>query len=502
MSQGRILCCLCGSSIEPNSAAMCIDCLRSQVSIVDDFETTTEIVQCKKCDRWQTKQDTWVHHEMESSGLLGACLKKIIGFQKPDTKVVDAKWIWTEPHCKRMKISVNIERAVMDDKIKLQQNLVIEYVIKNKQCLECIREATDHTWGALIQVRQHVNHKKSFYLLESQLIEAGLYNLMVNVEIAREGLDLYFKSKNQADRVVEFISSHMIVKSKQSKKLVSRNLQSNTSKHEYTTHMEVAPICRGDLVIIGKEYTGSTELMLVSKISSTIQLINPINMAKVEVSSSKYFSRPFTSVITNNQLIQYVVLDIHISNNHENISNKSLIKENGGVFAEVVVARETDLGENDDSYTTYTHLGHLLQPGDTVLGYDVAHSVMDESHVNKLGFDLPDVILVRKSYPESSKAKKSRKKNSANLPPWMNIVEGKKGDKDNEADDKLQLMKQISDEDAMEIEESDLLNQIQLNDEEGHLFGFQPNLSEGFGLDLSENIKNNSIASTIAIENN
>lgn len=63
-------------------------------------------------------------------------------------------------------------------------------------------------------------------------------------------------------------------------------------------------------------------------------------------------------------------------------------------------------------------IGHILQPGDTVLGYDVAHSVMTaegEQTVNNLPFDLPDVILVRKSYPENVKTRKRKN----NKPNWM-----------------------------------------------------------------------------------
>lgn len=62
--------------------------------------------------------------------------------------------------------------------------------------------------------------------------------------------------------------------------------------------------------------------------------------------------------------------------------------------------------------------GHILQPGDVVLGYDVQHSVHTaegEHTVNNLPFDLPDVILVRKSYPENVKTRKRKN----NKPSWM-----------------------------------------------------------------------------------
>lgn len=83
--------------------------------------------------------------------------------------------------------------------------------------------------------------------------------------------------------------------------------------------------------------------------------------------------------------------------------------------------KESDLGSNDTSYRVLTHLGNYLQAGDTVLGYDIRHSVGIDESVEKLRFECPDIILVRKTYPEKntnkrkSKAKKGRgKKSSSN----------------------------------------------------------------------------------------
>ena len=38
-------------------------------------------------------------------------------------------------------------------------------------------------------------------------------------------------------------------------------------------------------------------------------------------------------------------------------------------LAEITVARERDVGQNDIQYVTRTHLGNLLQIGDLVLGF-------------------------------------------------------------------------------------------------------------------------------------
>ena len=55
-----------------------------------------------------------------------------------------------------------------------------------------------------------------------------------------------------------------------------------------------------------------------------------------------------------------------------------------------------------------THLGRHLRPGDTVLGYDIAqHNLTDDAY-SKRG-ELPDAILVRKTYTKIKKRTERRK---------------------------------------------------------------------------------------------
>ena len=85
----------------------------------------------------------------------------------------------------RLKIAVDIESGVLDEKLRVAQKLIVEFKISNKQCVDCIRENTDHTWGACLQLRQRVGHKMSFFHLESCLIKAGLHNLMLDVKVTK-----------------------------------------------------------------------------------------------------------------------------------------------------------------------------------------------------------------------------------------------------------------------------------------------------------------------------
>ena len=106
---------------------------------------------------------------------------------------------------------------MLDGKVYIKQHEVNTFIIKNKQCIECIRESTDHTWGAQIQLRQYVGHKRTFFELESLLTKNNLHHLMLDVSVVKEGVDFYFKTKNLSDKVTEFVTSHLPVRLKHSK---------------------------------------------------------------------------------------------------------------------------------------------------------------------------------------------------------------------------------------------------------------------------------------------
>lgn len=63
----------------------------------------------------------------------------------------------------------------------------------------------------------------------------------------------------------------------------------------------------------------------------------------------------------------------------------------------------------DKQYFCRTHLGHLLNPGDLVLGFDLANCNLNDEHVNKMNSDrVPDVVLIKKSY---DRTKRQRRRN-------------------------------------------------------------------------------------------
>jgi len=51
-----------------------------------------------------------MHCARESKEMLSLCLKKIKGLNK--VKLVDATFIWTEPHSRRIKLKITIQKEV------------------------------------------------------------------------------------------------------------------------------------------------------------------------------------------------------------------------------------------------------------------------------------------------------------------------------------------------------------------------------------------------------
>ena len=104
-------------------------------------------------------------------------------------------------------------------------------------------------------------------------------------------------------------------------------------------------------------------------------------------------------------------------------------------MAEVEVARACDLGTNDNQYTILTHLGKKLFPGDSVLGYDVAHfNGGDIDDYKEKNPNIPDVVLVKKVRVRKRKKKKKKKEKAKVVSNIAEMAESN-GNKDDVADE-------------------------------------------------------------------
>ena len=144
----KIPCCDCGLMIDPSQSYRCMNCLSEQVQ--DEVKTgiklqessgdMIEVVQCNECFRWlHTQNGHWVHHEWESPGLLQMLLKKI-GLGKNTMKIIEGKFIFTEPHSRRIIVQATFERSVLEGNLDVRSTCTAHFKQKTRMCEDCVKD--------------------------------------------------------------------------------------------------------------------------------------------------------------------------------------------------------------------------------------------------------------------------------------------------------------------------------------------------------------------------
>jgi nonsense-mediated mRNA decay protein 3 len=441
-----ILCCNCGAAIDGTSAtgAMCYDCIKLTVDISQGVQREATIHFCRDCDRWLLPPATWITALPESRELLALCLKKLKGLNK--VRIVDASFVWTEPHSRRIKVKLTIQDAVQDGML-LQQSFEIVYIVHTQQCRECAKSFTPAHWQACVQVRQKVLHKRTFLYLEQLILKYGAHRDTLNIKEAKDGIDFFFSAKNQGEKFVDFLNSVVPVKVKNSQELISMDTHTSKRTYKWSYSAELVPICKDDLVAIpiklAKQSGNISPLLLCYKIGTAVYLLDPQTLQTADIGGSIYWRSPFYSLADSQELVEFIIMDIEMT-----ATQKGKWK-----LAEATVAKATDLGVNDRTYFTRTHLGSLLQPGDSVMGYLLSGTNFNNAHYEAIeesgtySSTLPDVVLVKKHYP---RRRKNRKRN------WKL----KRIDKD-----EGELLPKQADQDRMDREYEQFLQDVEEDEE-------------------------------------
>jgi nonsense-mediated mRNA decay protein 3 len=441
-----ILCCNCGAAIDGTSAtgAMCYDCIKLTVDISQGVQREATIHFCRDCDRWLLPPATWITALPESRELLALCLKKLKGLNK--VRIVDASFVWTEPHSRRIKVKLTIQDAVQDGML-LQQSFEIVYIVHTQQCRECAKSFTPAHWQACVQVRQKVLHKRTFLYLEQLILKYGAHRDTLNIKEAKDGIDFFFSAKNQGEKFVDFLNSVVPVKVKNSQELISMDTHTSKRTYKWSYSAELVPICKDDLVAIpiklAKQSGNISPLLLCYKIGTAVYLMDPQTLQTADIGGSIYWRSPFYSLADSQELVEFIIMDIEMT-----ATQKGKWK-----LAEATVAKATDLGVNDRTYFTRTHLGSLLQPGDSVMGYLLSGTNFNNAHYEAIeesgtySSTLPDVVLVKKHYP---RRRKNRKRN------WKL----KRIDKD-----EGELLPKQADQDRMDREYEQFLQDVEEDEE-------------------------------------
>ena len=197
LNVGNIACCLCGVPTSANRAyqGMCAACTATQVDITSGIVRSVEIDMCSQCDRF-FRNPGWVKARLESAELMALCLRKLCGLKH--VRLVDASWVWTEHHSRRLRIKLTVACDLVGASGSaymtcLQQSIVVEYVVKTRNCDACNKLATHDTWGAKVQVRQKADHPRTLLALEQHMLKHSKSRAAL-LEVKREGggLDFFF----------------------------------------------------------------------------------------------------------------------------------------------------------------------------------------------------------------------------------------------------------------------------------------------------------------------
>ncbi|OLL22432.1 60S ribosomal export protein NMD3 [Neolecta irregularis DAH-3] len=390
-----ILCCSCGIPILHNPAAMCIDCLKTSTDITEGIPREAVLNFCRSCERFLSPPSQWVNAQPESRELLALCLRKLRGLNK-------AWFIWTEPHSRRVRVKLTIQKEAFVSTI-LQQSFEVEYVVTNQQCLDCAKLHAKNTWKASVQIRQKVQHKRTFLYLEQLILKHNAHRDCNNIVEVKDGLDFFYPSRNGAIKMVDFLNNVVPVRTKKSEELISMDVHTSTNTYKFTWSVELIPICKDDLVCLSGKLAKSlgniSQLLLCSRVGNSIHLIDPLTLRTTDVACPVYWRTPFCTLADIHELVEFTVLDVELlGQTHGRLA-----------LADVEIAKSSDLGVNDQQYTVRTHLGAILKPGDTARGYHLTTTNFNDPEYESLDQSLlPDIILVKKSYPNRRKKNKTR----------------------------------------------------------------------------------------------
>jgi len=427
-------CCECGVglNVEENPSSTCAACLRNRVDIGEGVCCNATIFRCRRCERYCGGGAAYITADLESRELLALCLKRVRGLKR--VTVADAAWIWTEPHSMRLKVALTVQKEInggLNAEI-FQQALECDFVVRNQQCPDCAAVFNNMAWTARVQVRQRVDHKRTFFYLEQVILKKNAQSAAVKIEQFRDGLDFFFKAKNDAVRFCTFLGDAVPTKVKETKKLVSADPKSNLFNHQYTSLVELAQACKDDLVLVdertARRLGDFPRVLLVRGVAAVVRLVDPRTGRAGELNAEAYWKRPPTVLVSARQLRAFVVLDaerlarpvapvaaaaaeaaaedgaeapaLAPASKKRRRAAGGVVTRGArvrGIVADVTLARECDLGANDDTVVARTHLGALCRSGDRFLGYDLRTlNLPREQNAILERLNVPDVVLVRK----------------------------------------------------------------------------------------------------------
>ncbi|CAG2197188.1 NMD3 [Mytilus edulis] len=324
---------------------------------------------------------------------------------------VEAKDFWRACVQIRQKVKLNLMSRIRRSGKDFWRALYkldrrFEFNVKNHMCDDCHRVEAKDFWRACVQIRQKTKHKKTFYYLEQIILKHKAHVNTVNIKPCHEGLDFFYIQQQDARKL-----------NSDSSELISHDIHNNTFNYKHTFCGDHT-ICKDNIVCLPPklaQHLGNINpLSLCYKVTNTIHVIDPTSLQVAEVKGPQYWRYPFLNVCEPKQLVEFMVIDVEIVADKDK-PNKSPVSHKVGiesyfpwqiktnqktpvshkhVLANVCVNQVTSTGLSDQQYFCRTHLGHLLHPGDSVLGFNFTNCNLNHAEFDKMKADkIPDVML-------------------------------------------------------------------------------------------------------------
>ena len=450
ITYSKIVCCICGITIDANREGICEICAKKNIDITNGITKTGSLIYCHTCERY--KRPPWMKCEKESQDMMNLCLSKIKGLNK--VQLIDSSFVWTEPHSKEIKIKLTIQKEV--NKSLISTSFIVEFKEEWTQCEDCKKTFTPHIWRACVQLRQKVNHKRTFLFLEQLILKHKAQSKALNIKEHPEGVDFYFSNRAQANSFCAFIHEFLPCQTKTSRQLISVDEKSNEAVYKETFRLEIAPVCQDDLIILSednyKKLGSIGPVLLCYKQINNLKFIDPITFEIINMDNNTYWRYGLKSYIDRKCLSEFLILSceeeidykkiaekdksqriikkiinnkknkkdgMEIENDNKidesknsintNISNKSKYIENlerkledkKMKIVNVKCIRNSEKEENKEILEVRSFLGRKMRPGDIYYGYDLTRINISEDLegiLSKKKEKIPDIILVKKKY--------------------------------------------------------------------------------------------------------
>lgn len=263
-------------------APMCFECTVRELPKLK-IETTRQIDRCSTCMRYSVPPSSWTTLRFEGPEMLAYLLKKIPELAK--LRLVDAYFIHSEEHSKRVRMKISIERTgeLGIEGIEHAEETDITWVIKGKHCLDCARAASNQTWSCVVQLRQKTLSKRTLLLLEQAILKAGLHNETTDIKGEQDGIDFFYNSRTASLKLVRFIEEYAPTKVKISEQLVTLDKKSSNSRYKFAYSVEIPALNVNDLIYIPQvlaKRLSLTQMCLVVRISKSVLLADTKGQVK------------------------------------------------------------------------------------------------------------------------------------------------------------------------------------------------------------------------------